>query len=92
MSGPGTLQYTFDLAAIQRRHATYHTEGFPAVARAHPSYLADTADVAMVKGLLSTFPDAQDWAIDPARVHVIAFVQDAHTAEVLQSVMVRPTR
>jgi hypothetical protein len=92
MSGSGTLPYTFDLAAIQHRRAAYHTEGFPAVARAHPAYLTDTADVTMIKGILSTFPDAQDWTINPARLHVIAFVQDAHTGEVLQAAMVHPTQ
>jgi hypothetical protein len=92
MSGPGTLRYTFDVAALQHRHAEYHTEGFPAIARAHPSYLTDTADVAMIKGILSTFHDAHDWAIDPARLHIVAFVQDAHTGEVLHAAIVRPTQ
>jgi hypothetical protein len=91
-SGPGTLSYTFDVAAIQRRQAAYHTEGISALARARPWWLVDTADVTMIKDILSTFPDAHDWTIDPARLHVIAFVQDAHTGDVLQATMARPTR
>jgi hypothetical protein len=91
LSGTGTVQYTFDVAAIQQRQMRYHVDGVPAIARYHPSVLADTADAGMISRMLATFPDAHDWTLNPARLHVVAFVQDAHTGEVLQAVMVRPT-
>jgi hypothetical protein len=42
-----------------------------------------------VQQIVALFPDAQDWRMDPRRLHVVAFVQDAHTGEVLQAAMVR---
>jgi hypothetical protein len=53
-----------------------------------PAYFSDPANVTMTKQILRMFPDVQDWHIDPHRLHVVAFVQDAHTGEVLQAAMV----
>lgn len=53
-----------------------------------PEYRTDTANISMVRTIIETFPDAQDWQMNPKRLHVVAFVQDAPTGAVLQAVMV----
>jgi hypothetical protein len=88
LSGPGTVTYTFDVAAIQRRALSYHTNGVSAMRVYDPAYFSDPENVTMTEQILRMFPDAQDWRMDPRRLHVVAFVQDAHTGEVLQAVMV----
>lgn len=82
------VTYTFDVAAIQRRALGYRTQGVSAMQGYDPEYFSDTANVNMTTQILGMFPDARDWRIDPRRLHVVAFVQDAHTGEVLQSTMV----
>ena len=34
------------------------------------------------------FPDERDWRINPYRLHVVAYVQDAESGEILQAAMV----
>ena len=37
ISAPGTVQYTFDVAALQRRHLDYYKRGVPALLKAEPA-------------------------------------------------------
>ena len=34
------------------------------------------------------FPDERDWRMNPTRLHVVAYVQDAQTGEILQAATV----
>lgn len=88
LHAPGTVSYTFDVAAIQRRQWDYHNAGVVALRPYGPEYRTDTANVNLMRTILETFPDVHDWRLDPKRLHIVAFVQDAHTGAVLQAVMV----
>jgi len=94
---PGTIEYTFDMAAVQSRFVRYHKFGIDSIAPWdfrtwqeskvvkiwNPDHKKSTEEE------LVKFPDERDWRMDPLRLHVVAFVQDAESAEVLQAVMVQ---
>jgi hypothetical protein len=94
MDSPGTvasIAYTFDVAALNRALQEQHDP--VAFARSllgsnmSAEELAENAkDCAR---LIAPFPDPRDWAIDPARLSVVAFVQDLDTSEVLQAAVVK---
>jgi hypothetical protein len=86
LHGAGTVSYTFALAKEQQRLLHYWALGkAPVPQTADDSTLTQIQDV---KNLFSVFPDKQNWLIDSTRLHVIAFVQDAHTGDVLQAAMI----
>ncbi|HXC24493.1 MAG TPA: hypothetical protein VNU46_01160 [Gemmatimonadaceae bacterium] len=93
---PGTVQYPFDVAAIQRRHQHYYqvaTQQVPPVLEQDSvhRYLQPYMDadwLADFQDYMGMFTALQDWTINPQRLHLVAFVQDAHSGAVLQAAMV----
>jgi hypothetical protein len=86
LHGPGTVSYTFDLAREQRRMLYYWALGkAPVPQTANDSALTQIEEV---KNLFSVFPDKQNWLMNPIRLHVVAFVQDAYTGDVLQAAII----
>lgn len=86
LHGQGTVSYTFALAKEQQRLLHYWALGHGPVPQTDDdSTLAQIQDV---KVLFSRFPDKQNWVMNPARLHVVAFVQDARTGDVLQAAMI----
>ena len=83
LTGPGTVSYTFDLAQAQARLLRWWQLGMGA---APGSQEKETAED--VKQMFSIFSDKANWLIHPSHLHVVAFVQDAHTGEVLQAAMI----
>ena len=91
-----TQQYTFDVAAIQQRHLRYHQIAAQLAAHtplqeSDQRFLQRFMDADWSKAytdVMGMFTDQRDWEINPMRLHIVAFVQDAHTGEVLQTVMV----
>jgi hypothetical protein len=72
---PMTITYGFDLAEIQAGRWAERDEGL----NADPSNVPD-----MLWRI--NFPDPRDWELDRTRLHVVAFVQDLETGDVLQTV------
>ena len=91
---PGTVQYTFDVAAIQRRHLRYYRRGSQAFWDMYPDgstfvgFVHKKKDGDGWKGFFDCFPDERDWRMNPTRLHVVAYVQDAQTGEILQAATV----
>ena len=88
---PGTVQYTFDVAAIQRRHLEYYRGGVKAIVDSIPrdnKWLIGNGSHDVFASQLPRFPDEHDWRMNPKRLHVVAYVQDAQTGEILQAAMV----
>jgi hypothetical protein len=82
--GKGQLSYTFDVARVQQRLLRIRALGLGESSGTSESEVELTQDL---KGLISLFPDRRDWTLNPARLHIVAFVQDAKTGEVLQAQM-----
>ena len=91
LHGPGSLAYTFDVAAVQQSLVRNRGLGLADIVGASA---ADTAIAMDAWQVMPVFRDAHNWGIDRARLHVVAFVQDAHTGDVLQTqiVPVQPAR
>ena len=95
---PGTVNYTFDVAALQRRHLRYYKQGVKALAQAYPvskeprqkrdMFALDSSMLDEWTKQLKRFPDEQDWRMNPTRLHIVAYIQDARTGEILQAAMV----
>jgi len=78
-----SVAYVFDLGQITAQVA----------AMQHPpaSYFAQASDPKTAAESYRTsytnlFPDSRDWQMDRSRLHVVTFVQDLETGEVLQAV------
>jgi hypothetical protein len=75
---PGTISYSFDLAAIQGARTVERDDEFV------------TNATSLASGYWGTnFPDPRDWQLDRTRLHVVAFVQDLETGEVLNAVRMK---
>jgi hypothetical protein len=85
LHGPGTVTYTFDLAKTQQRLLRYWQLGNDPIPQKTDDDVLDR--IKEVKEVFLRFPDQQNWRINPARLHVVAFVQDARTGDVLQAAM-----
>jgi len=80
LPGPGTMKYTFDVAAIQRRLLSiYHGD----MTWVNPIYKKE-----WVQEEKARFPSERDWRLNPMRLHVIAMIQDLQSGEILQASMV----
>ena len=98
MQVPGTVQYTFDVAAMQRRYLRYYREGVQGIVKTIPlpksadskywEGLPDSSNFFHWTGVFRRFPDEHDWRINPYRLHVVAYVQDATSGEILQAAMI----
>jgi hypothetical protein len=84
LHGKGTLSYTFDLAKVQARILRWWQLGMGAA----PGSESEAAGAEDLKTLFSVFAEKENWLIDPARLRVVAFVQDAKTGDVLQAAMI----
>jgi hypothetical protein len=74
-AAPVTLTYSFDLAEIQAGRWAERDEGL----NTEPNNLPDMT-------WRINFPDPRDWELDRTRLHVVAFVQDLETGDILQAV------
>jgi hypothetical protein len=83
LHGPGTITYTFDMAKVQARILRSWALGAGAVPGSEEKEAAQD-----LKSLFAVFSDKSNWTINPARLHVVALVQDAHTGDVLQAAMI----
>jgi hypothetical protein len=72
---PATIAYRFDLAEIQKDRLAERDE----------SLTKDSTSLADMIYRVN-FPDPRDWELDRNRLHVVAFVQDVETGDVLQAV------
>ena len=96
LKAPGTVEYTFNMAAVQAQALSGTTRvgsrrwstGRGAMVMSLRLGLGALEPREATERQLAKFPDERDWRMDPLRLHVVAFVQDAETAEVLQAVMV----
>jgi hypothetical protein len=99
-----TLAYTFDVAGIQRRMLGFRrgdtlvlahgvqwglNSDFRNSDNGRYNFLAELDG----KGWLeqkrwNDLPDDRDWRLNPQRLHLVAFVQDAQSGEVLQAAIV----
>jgi hypothetical protein len=78
---PSTTSWTFDLDEIQKSVQL----GRDTEKAAH--FSRDTVTEEIIKGFkewTDRFPDVRDWSLNPARLHIVAFVQDLETGEILQ--------
>jgi hypothetical protein len=81
-----TVSYTFPLMQKQQRLLHYWELGNTPVSKtASEEKLSQMRDIQILYAL---FPDKKNWLMNPARLHVVAFVQDAHTGDVLQAAMI----
>ena len=78
LTGPGTIQHTFDVTAIQHRISRV---------RAGDTTLTPGYDLPSIHKSLF-FSNDQDWRLQWDHLRVVAFVQDAHSGHVLQTVVV----
>ena len=94
---PKTVQYTFDVAGIQHRHLNYHRLGVHGVALKYiPKEWYTNGGPGFTKeqwykdlqDAYDKFADEKDWRMNPNRLHVVVFIEDAHTGEILQAAMV----
>lgn len=84
LHGPGQISYTFELGKEQTRILRWWQLG----AGAAPGSESEAAGAEDLKVLFPTFIEKRNWLINPERLHVVAFVQDAHTGDVLQAAMI----
>lgn len=84
LHGPGKVSYTFNLAKSQQSILNLHKLGLGMPPKAG----SDTNNLDLIKEVVSGFPDERAWLINPARLHVVAFVQDVHTGDVLATKMI----
>lgn len=82
---PATVSYTFDVGATEQR---LRAVGDPARSRQLYGWDSSDAEDARLHYRLP-HPDIRDWTINRARLHVIAFVQDLATGEILQAVQAK---
>jgi hypothetical protein len=75
---PTTISHAFDLAAIQAARTAERDDEF----------VVNATNLASV-GMGTTFPDPRDWQLDRSRLHLVAFVQDLDTGEVLNAVRMK---
>jgi len=87
LHGPGTVNYTFDVAKVQQERI-----------REYRQYIADQREwetehrkshIIIDPRVLDILPpNANTYRINPARLHVVVYVQDARTGDVLQAQMI----
>jgi hypothetical protein len=91
-TGTANTQYTFWLDSIQAQYSNQRTLQYVLAHRTFPSGPVKTpAQYAELFGDMfhpEMFPDADDWIVHRTRLHVVAFVQDLESGEILQTVMV----
>jgi hypothetical protein len=85
--GHGRVTYTFDVARLQRELLANKQLGMGLIPASQLT--PDRAEeIEEMKRIFALFPDGRNWTLDPARLHVVAFVQDPRTGEILQAQMV----
>jgi hypothetical protein len=77
---PKIIPYTFDLAVVQAARTEEWNEGF-----------GKDLDSTRLPNLSwrVEYPDPRDWQMDRTRLHVVAFVQDLDTGDVLQAIRMK---
>lgn len=90
-AGKASAHYTFWLDSIQAQYTNERTLQYVLAHRSFPSGpLKTPAQYAELFADMfhpELFPDADDWIVHQARLHVVAFVQDLDSGEILQAVM-----
>jgi hypothetical protein len=86
-AAPARTVHTFDIAKL-REELSAQRDVRVAVRFVYPAEKA-TDNVEFTKSMFDRFPDARDWGINPDRLHVVAFVQDLETGDILQGAMTR---
>jgi hypothetical protein len=88
-----TATFAFDLATIQKNILAGRDSAWAAQAESRPTRAKPRWRRAKtppdVMEYVNRFPDVRDWTMNRARLHVVAFVQNIETGEILQAVMVR---
>ena len=88
LHGSGTVTYTFDMAKTQEQRLHFRALQMGTVKpksewdNEFVRWMADNRDQ------YSGFGGMEGWTMDPKRLYLVAFVQDAHTGDVLQTQMV----
>jgi len=87
--------YTFDVTKIQSGLLKYHKLGAKSICGIYwkkdktfnPNWNFEDCKK-LAQEHIDQFPDKRDWMINPLRLHVVVYVQDAITGEVLQAAWV----
>jgi hypothetical protein len=86
--GHGTVTYTFDVGRLQRDLLANKHIGMGMIPASQLT--PDRAEeIEEMKRIFALFPDDRNWMLDSTRLHVVAFVQDPRTGDILQAQMVR---
>jgi hypothetical protein len=88
-SSPSTTAWTFDLAEIQR---TFLVGYDPKKALPYVDSAARSESIKLYKEWSDRFPDVNDWKMDLSHLHIVAFVQDLDTGEILQGAELKVPR
>jgi hypothetical protein len=86
-TGSSTTAYAFDVAKLQA--AILKDQNPKYLAAAGGDRERDSSYLIYMKESIAQFPDPADWRIDSSRLHVVAYVQDLTTGEVLQASRVK---
>jgi len=91
VNGTSTVSYTFDMVKIQKQRLWYRKLSLGEVQpkSAEDSLMLKNMGGLGIGGLGAECGAKKNWMMDPTRLHLVAFVQDVHTGDVLQAQIVR---